>query len=397
MKGLRIVFLSAFVAVLEILIGCSNAEKSAASKPEAPAKLSGTAVKEAELTTVTLTPEAQARLGLRIEPATGGKGGENRRFTGEVVRPAGSSIVVSSPMAGTLQSTTSGVPAIGSKVGRDQMMFTVTPFLPVSRDVIVSAEGDIAQARTRLETARQRKARADRMLADEVGTVRAQEEAQQEVSLATSALQAAETRLKQVQSAPLDGTAAIQVRAGQDGLLRQIFVASGQTVSAGAPLFEVEDIRDVWIRVPVYAGEVQTLATKTAVSVQAISGTGTVWTAVPVDAPPSADSSSSTVHLYYRLANPDLRFRPGEKLMVSLRGSSSRDWIQVPWSSVVFDTHGGSWVYESLGDRRYARRRVDLDHSAGGKAYLRGGIAAGTPVVVEGVAELWGFEFGTGK
>jgi hypothetical protein len=101
--------------------------------------------------------------------------------------------------------------------------------------------------------------------------------------------------------------------------------------------------------------------------------------------------------LYYRLLNPGQRFKPGEKLRVAFRGTDTRDWIEVPWSAVVFDTHGGSWVYESLGERRYSRRRVDIDHTASGKAYLRAGVAAGTKVVAEGTAELWGFEFGTGK
>ena len=50
------------------------------------------------------------------------------------------------------------------------------------------------------------------MLADEVGTVRAQEEAQQEVAMATSALEVAETRLKQIQGASPDVDFQIIVR-----------------------------------------------------------------------------------------------------------------------------------------------------------------------------------------
>jgi hypothetical protein len=103
------------------------------------------------------------------------------------------------------------------------------------------------------------------------------------------------------------------------------------------------------------------------------------------------------VDLYYLLSNEGLRFKPGEKVTVSLRTAGSQNWIQVPWSSVVFDTNGGSWVYESLGDRHYARRRVNLDHSDGSKAYLTAGISAGAKIVADGAAELWGFEFGTGK
>ena len=115
------------------------------------------------------------------------------------------------------------------------------------------------------------------------------------------------------------------------------------------------------------------------------------------DAPRTGEALASTVDLYYAVPNADLRFRPGEKLSVMLPSSSSRPWLVVPWSSIVFDTTGGVWVYESLGGNRYSRRRVDLDHTAGGQAYLNSGLKSGSQVVSEGAAELWGFEFGTGK
>jgi RND family efflux transporter MFP subunit len=282
-------------------------------------------------------------------------------------------------------------------IRKDQPIFRLTPLVAGSRDMEITAQAELGQARTRLETARMRKARADKMLADEVGTVRAVEEAQQEVELAATAVQAAETRLKQIQSAPLDADVQMVVRVPEDGILRQVFVASGQTLSAGAPLFEVADLRSVWIRVPVYAGEASTLVANSPVTVQTLSGGGRSWTAQPVTAPPSGDPVSSTIHLYFQMSNPGQRFRPGEKVMVTIRGAGSRDWLTVPQAAIVFDTQGGTWVYESLGERRYARRRVDVDRTVSSTAYLGSGIAAGTRVVTDGAAELWGFEFGTGK
>ena len=162
-------------------------------------------------------------------------------------------------------------------------------------------------------------------------------------------------------------------------------------------MFEIEDLSAVWVRVPVYAGEAQTIVSKASVTVRALSGEGPSWTAQPVAAPPSADSSAATVHLYYRLPNENLRFKPGEKMTVTLPATGTGRWIEIPWSAVVFDTNGGTWVYQSLGDTHYSRRRVSVDHSAGGRAFLTAGLSAGTPVVAEGAAELWGFEFGTGK
>jgi membrane fusion protein, heavy metal efflux system len=379
------------------MASCSGeAPKSAAPKAEAPAKLSGTTVKEAELTSITLTEDAERRLGIRIEAARAGQGSAVRQFAGEVTAPVGSSVLVSSPVAGTLQAR-GAIPTVGSMIKKDQPLFTLKPFLPLPRDLKASAEGDVAQARTRVETARQRKARADRMLADQVGTVRAQEEAQQELALATTALEVAENRLRQVQLEPFAEDVQIPIQAPQDGLLRQVFVASGQTVNAGASVFEVTNLNQVWIRVPVYAGEAQELASNSTVTVQALNRSGRSWTAQPVAAPPTASSASSTVDLYFQLPNDGLRFKPGEKVSVSIRSRGSRAWVEVPWSAIAYDTNGGTWVYESLGERHYRRRRVSLDHSSGGKAFLSAGVPAGTNVVADGAAELWGFEFGTGK
>ncbi|HET9218348.1 MAG TPA: efflux RND transporter periplasmic adaptor subunit [Terriglobia bacterium] len=395
----RVVRISLGLAIALLLAGCSTeSSKSSPAKAEAPAKMSGTPVREADLNSITLTPEAETRLGIRVEEARTGSGSSIRRLTGEITKPVGSNLVVSSPVAGTLQTAPSAGPALGASVKKDQPLFVLTPFLPLPRDLKVTAEGEVAQARARVEAARQRKARADRMLADQVGTVRAVEEAQQELDVTLAALQAAERRAREIETAPLSGSETIVVRAPQDGVLRDIQVVSGQTIAAGVPMFEIENLSAaVWVRVPVYAGEAQTILSKATVTVQALSGEGPSWKAEPVAAPPSADSSAGTVHLYYQLPNESLRFKPGEKVTVTLPATGSGKWIEIPWSAVVLDTNGGTWVYQMLGDRHYARRRVSVDHSAGGRAFLTAGLAVGTPVVAEGAAELWGFEFGTGK
>jgi len=69
----------------------------------------------------------------------------------------------------------------------------------------------------------------------------------------------------------------------------------------------------------------------------------------------------------------------------------------VPWSAVVFDIHGGTWVYERTGDRSYARRRVVVRYVAGDAAVLESGPPPGTAVVTAGAAELFGTETGFSK
>ena len=69
----------------------------------------------------------------------------------------------------------------------------------------------------------------------------------------------------------------------------------------------------------------------------------------------------------------------------------------IPWSAVVHDVHGGTWVYEQTAPHQFVRRRVEVLHVDRGVAVLGAGPPAGTSVVTAGVAELFGTEFGIGK
>lgn len=387
-------------AALLLLTSCSPTPQAAASssKADPPAKVGGALLKEGELASVTLTPEAEARLGVRFAPVTLASGAEIRKFNAEVVLPPGSSVIVAAPVSGTLLGSGSP-PAPGTFVQRGQVLFEITPLLPLPRDLRVTAEADLEQAKTRWETAKLRQARADKMLKDDVGTVRAQEDARNELELARSAVEAAQARLDQIKRAPLEGDVTLAVRAPRDGMIRQILAAPGQPVSGGAALFEVADLKSFWLRVPVYAGEAALFSAGRAIRVETLAG-APLGTASPVPAPPTGDPLAATVDFYY-LAPPAAghAWKPGERVSVALdsQSGSSSAWRTVPYSAIVYDIHGGAWIYEQAPNHRYLRRRVQVHHTAGGVAYLASGPAPGTPLLIEGAAELWGVEFGAGK
>ena len=128
------------VIVLMICAGCSKPATSETAAPaQPPAKLSGAAVKEADLGKITLSAEAEGRLGIRVEDAKVGAGTAVRRYAGEVIEPAGSRIVVSSSVAGTLHAVSGAPPAVGAVVKKDQPVFDITPFIPLPRDLRVRA------------------------------------------------------------------------------------------------------------------------------------------------------------------------------------------------------------------------------------------------------------------
>jgi hypothetical protein len=75
----------------------------------------------------------------------------------------------------------------------------------------------------------------------------------------------------------------------------------------------------------------------------------------------------------------------------------SEDGLVVAYSAIVRDVQGGEWVYESLSGQKYMRRRVEVRYITGSLAVLARGPAPGTQVVITGVSELFGTEFGAGK
>jgi multidrug efflux pump subunit AcrA (membrane-fusion protein) len=182
-------------------------------------------------------------------------------------------------------------------------------------------------------------------------------------------------------------------------MLRALHAAVGEVVAAGGPLFEVMDGDVVWIKVPVYAGELADIAaSKPARFWMNLTHDQTgAREAQPVAAPPSATALSSAVDLYYQVPNAGNELRPGQRVDVELRLDEQPESLVVPWSAIVHDIQGGAWVYEQTAPECFVRRRVQVKYVLDGRAVLDTAIKPGAKIVTAGVIELFGTEFGFGK
>ncbi len=68
----------------------------------------------------------------------------------------------------------------------------------------------------------------------------------------------------------------------------------------------------------------------------------------------------------------------------------------VPYSSLIYDKQGRTWVYTSPQPRTFVRTQVDVDRIDGDWVLLSDGPAAGAQVASVGVAQLYGAETGVG-
>lgn len=415
-------WLAVACGVCWLALGCSQKAGPAAKPAQPPAKVAAFA-QEDQLNTIQLTPEAEQRLGITLTPVASQPVQRLRSYGGEVALPTGASIIVSAPLGGMLQApSSSGSPRVGAAVAQKQPVFMLLPLLSPERAVLtpaerirfaearntlaqsrIDADGQVQQAKVQVSAAQIALDRAERLLREKAGTLRTVDEAQAQLSLAQKGLAAAENRKRLVDGIKLDeeaGTLApLPIESPRSGVIRTLQAAAGEFVAAGAPLFEVMDYDPVWIRVPVYAGELADIAAGEPARIGNIAARAgeSVRQAQPVAAPPTAVPLASTVDIYYELSNPEGKLRPGERVSAQLALRGRRESRVVPWSAVIHDIQGGQWVYENIGPHVFVRRRILVDYVLDDQAVFHDGPRPGMQIVTAGAVELFGTEFGFSK
>ncbi len=338
-----LVFLIALFARTDQVIGAGPPPKNP------PAVVSAKAV-EADFNTVTLTPKAEERLKIKTAAVERKSMPLMQLFGGEVMVRLDRSNPSS---AGSSQSI---LPLLPGMTPADRVRLA---------EAQVDADGSIAAATVQMNAAQIAMERAERMLRDKSGSQRAVDEARAASNLAKSELSRATARRELLGPAILPGSTPDHV----------------------------------WIRVSVYVGDLQRVdpAAPARVTPLGAQKNDPGVPVKPVAAPPSADPAASAVDLFFELENSDHRFRLGERVAVHVSLKTADDALTVPWASVIIDINGGTWVYENTADQQFVRKRVQVRRVAGDLAVLATGPAAGSRVVTDGAAELFGTEVGFSK
>ncbi|MBL7185936.1 MAG: efflux RND transporter periplasmic adaptor subunit [Phycisphaerae bacterium] len=390
----------ALMAAMVGIWGCSK-KTVPKEKPPPPAKVQN-AVKETDLTTVTLTAPAESRLGIQIATVEHRSVERNRTFGGEVVSVSGRSVTISAPLSGTLLSPGDDIAVTaGGRVAQGQPLYRLLLALP-EKDLL-SVQEEVSLRKIEFELAETRAKRAKKLLDDKAGSVRDLEDAQAQMAGAGTSLETALRRLQLLLKgnldSPADGLSSLTIKSPVDGIIQAVHVAPGQTVAASTALLEIAGVDPVWIKVPVYTGDMAVIDTDKPARIHSLAdfAAADAQTAEPVAAPVGADPESATADLFYELSNADLSYRPGQKVGVTLALKDSEQNLVVPYSSILYDMYGSAWVYENTEPRVYIRRRVELRRALGELAILSRGPAVGAKVVSAGAAELFGTEFGVGK
>lgn len=348
MKSFFALTLAALLAVL--IAGCKPASSPSAAKSSTPP---ARVITENDLTTIMLQPEAEQRLGIATAALEVKQVKRSRTVGGELLLPLGRTENSSNTAAASSKSIFSLLPAM-----------TPAELVRVG-ELQIDADGQIAIARVELAAAKIALERAENLVANNAGTQRGVDEARTRVQLAEAALNTARER----------------------------------RALLGAPLFEAVRKDVLWVRVSVYAGDLNQVDRRAAANVSSIGGSRneSPRLARPVDVPFSPTAAPATVDLFYEVENADAKLRPGEKVSVAVPLQGETESSVVPAAAVLYDIHGGTWVYENTAPQTFTRRRVEIRFVNEGGAVLARGPKPGVKVVTAGAAELFGTEFGIGK
>lgn len=378
------------LAILLLLAcGCESKPSPshvAASEVEHP-------IAELELPIVRLSPEAISRLRVETTTVRAGSVPRARLVGGEVVVPPGRTVTVTAPVAGEVHFVTSEPPMPGSSVQRGASLLRLIAIAPADRDTRARVAREVSAAEANLAALELRVTRNQALVDQGAGSARALEEAIAARDVAKADLDTARARAGTLSRDPLLSDVAMLVRAPSAGVIRLLSVAGGQTVAAGAPLFEIVGVEALQVRVPVYSGDIGRLDATAAARVRR-NGDDRFVEAHFVPGPPTAEPDRGTIDRYLALPS-DAGFVPGERVLVELPLRDNTAALVVPASSVVLDAWGGAWVYRCEGER-FARARVNPVRRVGDDMVLAHGLPAGACVVSVGAVELFGAEFPPG-
>ena len=99
------------------------------------------------------------------------------------------------------------------------------------------------------------------------------------------------------------------------------------------------------------------------------------------------NASTSTLRLKARMANPDGQLWPNQFVKARLLVETRHDALCVPGAAIQRGPQG-TFVYIVAADRTAQMQPVDVELVTGDVAVLRGGVAAGDQVIVEGQTQL---------
>ena len=314
-------------------------------------------------TSVTISPAKVQRLGVRTEPARMRELTRTIRAVGTIQADERREWVVSAKFEGWIEKLY--VNATGQTVRRGQ------PLMEVYAPEPVSAEREYLLAW-----------RALKEMSGTSEAVRAS--AEQLADAALERLRNWGISADQLERLQRDGKAArtLSLRAPASGIVMEKQAVSGMRFAAGDPLYRLADLSTVWLIANVFEQDLGAVREGQKATATVTAYPGGTFTGTVAFVYPSVSPDTRTAKVRIEIPNLDGRLKTDMAADVELAGTAgSASVVTVP-ASAVLDSGTRQVVLVDRGEGRFEPREVSLGASADGYTEIRGGVAAGEPVVV---------------
>lgn len=319
---------------------------------------------------LTLTPEAVTRAGIRTDVVRAAGGAGPRRFPG-VVEPNGYLTVdVTTLLEGTVLDVRV---SLGDAVRAGAVVARLrSPELTdqIRNWLTIRAERDVVAARL---------ARVTRLAAIGAASTQDLEDARAADVRASTELETARARLLRLGLGPakldalVGGDAipdAFDVVAHASGVVITRQVNPGQNVDAGQPIVTVADLSPVWVMGDVFESELASMAVGQSVQITSAAYPARVWAGRVAYIEPEVARETRTIKVRVEVPNPDRVLKFGMLVSLDAQARASASGVAVPPAAV--QTIGAvEVVYVETAPGQYVERLVS-------------DIAAGDVVVTEG-------------
>jgi len=310
---------------------------------------------------VTIAPEVRARLGILVVTAEMGTLTRDLRLVGRVVPAETARRTVASRVDGFVERL--AVDFTGRPVHRDEVL------LELYSPMLVAAQQELLLA-VRLRSALGAGSTAD-----------AARNADSLVAAARRRLQYWDISDDQIAELERSGTVrrTLTLRSPSDGVVLQKNVVQGQSVAAGAPLFEIADLGTVWLEADAFEDDLAAVRVGQVADASFDAYPGEVVRGRVAYVYPTVDPASRTGKVRVELANAGGRIRPGLFGTVRISAPGVRGVVIPRQAALVTGDRQLVFVEDSA--NRFQPRLVELGAENDSLVVVKDGLRAGERVV----------------
>lgn len=172
----------------------------------------------------------------------------------------------------------------------------------------------------------------------------------------------------------------LTLRSPVRGIVVQKNVSSGQRVMAGDLLYQVADLREVWLEGEVFERDLPSIRVGATAMAEFSTAPGQLRSGRIAFVSPIVSVETRTTKVRVELRNADLALKPGMYATIQIRGPARQNVLSVPRSAVLV-TGQRVLVYIKGADGMLTPREVELGGNTDERVEIVRGVAAGETVV----------------